>query len=166
MFSLKVNEQVLWLLLAVATGVFGFFHGSRTATTAASLTHSNVVNRSLAAQAELAEKNRELEYKLGLSANAAAEAYEKGKTDAKQKEQRLVADLRSGAVRMRKLWETCEASKLPRASSGAGELDAGTRDREESAARIVRAAAECDARIRSLQQVLNTDREILNDTKD
>src|SRR5690606_1022023 len=55
---------------------------------------------------------------------------------------RTVADLRAGNLRLQERWRGCQ---LPGATGASGEPDAASRDREESAARAVRAAAECDA---------------------
>ena len=70
---------------------------------------------------------------------------------------RTVADLRSGNLRLQERWRSCAAS-LPGPGGAAGQPDAAADDRSESAGRIVRAAAECDAQVLGLQGVIRADR--------
>ena len=89
---------------------------------------------------------------------AIAEAHEQDKRNAEAAYQRDVADLRAGNVRLQNRWRGCVATSEAIAS-GAAEPDAAARDREESAARIVRAAREADDCIKRLQDVIRSDRE-------
>ena len=91
--------------------------------------------------------------------NAVSAAYEKGKNDAEAAAKRTIADLRSGTVVMRERWTACKASAdLPTAAAGPSEPDATAADREQSAGRIVQAAAQCDAQVRGLQELLRLER--------
>lgn len=91
--------------------------------------------------------------------NAVSAAYEKGKHDAEQNSKRVVADLRAGNLVLRDRWTSCQASSdLPRPAANTGESDAGTADRDESAGRIVQAAAQCDAQVKGLQELLRLER--------
>ena len=92
------------------------------------------------------------EYELALAANAAAESYEKGKKDAENESQKTVADLLDGSLRLQNRWAGCEADRMSEAATTAGKLNAATRDRAESASRIIAAAAACDAKDRAWQQ--------------
>lgn len=83
--------------------------------------------------------------------------YERDKMAAKDEYERTVACLRAGGCGLQKRW-SCPAG-VPQAAAGAGEPDAAERDRQESAARIVRAADECDSQVNGLQAVILTDRE-------
>ena len=85
-----------------------------------------------------------------------ATTYEQEKIDAQAAADRVVADLRADNLRLSKRWAGCPA--VPEAAATAGEPDAAADDRIESAARIVRAAAECDAQVRGLQAVILADR--------
>lgn len=88
-------------------------------------------------------------------------AYEKGKKDAEAIGVAVVNDLRNGNLRLRDRWQGCEADlagRLPETGYAPGQFDATPRDREESAGRIVRAAAECDAQVIQLQNVLLEER--------
>ncbi len=91
--------------------------------------------------------------------NAVSAAYEKGKNDAEAAAKRTIADLRNGTVVMRERWTACKASAdLPTAAAGPSEPDATAADREQSAGRIVQAAAQCDAQVRGLQELLRLER--------
>lgn len=84
-----------------------------------------------------------------------AAKYEQEKADAQAAADSTIADLRAGTVRLQRRWQGCEtAARVPIAPAGAGEPDGGTADRIESAGRIVRAAAECDAHVRGLQSAI------------
>ena len=101
------------------------------------------------------------EYELALSANAAAQSYEQGKTDAQVTSDRVVAGLRDGTLRLRDRWQGCEASRsalVSQAAASAGELDAVAADRAASAGRAIAAAAACDAHVRGLQALLSAER--------
>ncbi len=103
---------------------------------------------------EFADAARQVEQAHAKALAAVAEQYEQDKRDAEQKAASVAADLRSGAVRLQKRWGQCETGRLSSAAASAVELDAARRDREESAGRIVSAAAHCDAQVRRLQDAL------------
>ena len=97
---------------------------------------------------------------LAAAQNAVSAAYEKGKSDAEATAKRTVADLRAGNLVLRDRWASCQASVgLSRSTTNPSEPDAGTTDRNESAGRIVQAAAQCDAQVRGLQQLLILERQ-------
>lgn len=91
-------------------------------------------------------------------ANAIAAQYEQDKIHAEADAKRVVADLRTGNLRLRSMWEGCQA-RLPQADGSPGEPDASSDDRAESAGRIVRAADEADAQIKGLQDFIRSERE-------
>ncbi|MBV6687342.1 hypothetical protein KV692_05470 [Xanthomonas euvesicatoria pv. physalidis] len=70
----------------------------------------------------------------------------------------VVADLRSGALKLRDGWASCETQRLAEASAGARERDAGTQRREEFAGRIVRIGRDADDQLRACQAVVLADR--------
>jgi acyl-CoA synthetase (AMP-forming)/AMP-acid ligase II len=86
---------------------------------------------------------------------AIAKQYEQDKTDAEDRASKLAADLRAERVRLRPEWR-CEVPSTP---ASAGKPDAAADDRSESAARVVRAAADADDQIRALQATLKAERE-------
>ena len=86
---------------------------------------------------------------------AAIEAqHQKELEEAKHAQDRTIADLRAGALKLRKHWAGCETDRLSAAAAGAAEPDEAAELRRTSAARIVRAADECDAQVRGLQRVV------------
>ena len=91
--------------------------------------------------------------------DAVAQQYEKDKADAKATSDRVVADLRSGAIRLRDRWSTQVLAGKAAVAASAGKPDAAADDRAASAGRIVRAAADADAQIRALQATLTKERQ-------
>lgn len=80
---------------------------------------------------------------------------------ARATQDRVIADLRAGRERLRQHWQGCPAAaarNVPEAAAGAAGTDAGAADRAESAGRIVRFAAECDAQVKALQNILTLER--------
>lgn len=113
-------------------------------------------------EAEQDAKDEAARYKdaLATAQNAVSAAYEKGKRDAEDTAKSTVAGLRAGNLVLRDRWASCQASVgVPRPATNTGEPDAGTADRNESAGRIVQAAAQCDAQVRGLQQLLILERQ-------
>ena len=86
-----------------------------------------------------------------------AAKYEQEKTDAQAAADRTIADLRAGNVRLQNRWAGCPA--VPQAPATSGQPDGAADDRIESAGRVIRAAAECDAKIRGLQALVMADRQ-------
>ena len=125
----------------------------------------NKYNKHLAddreAEAKAAEVARKQEQDLADALQDVSTAYEKGKKDAEAISAAVVTDLRSGNLRLRDRWQGCEADlagRMPQTPPLAGQPDAASRDRDESAGRIVRAAAKCDAHVIQLQNVLLEER--------
>lgn len=83
-----------------------------------------------------------------------AQQYEQDKARAEADSKRLAADLRAERVRLRPEWRC-----VPQAAAGTREPDAAADDRAASASRVVRAAAEADAQIRQLQEILRAERQ-------
>lgn len=105
----------------------------------------------IAQTAALAQaRKREREWQA--QADAIAAKYEEDRADAEETHRAVVADLERGAVRLRAHWQGCQATAaLSAAAAAAAGTDDADKLRAESAGRIVRAGAECDARIRGLQ---------------
>lgn len=88
-----------------------------------------------------------------------AEQYEKEKARVRTENDKLVADLRAGTVRLHERWQAERATRdLAGAVARAAEPDAAERDRQDSAARIIAAGDYCDAQVRGLQEVVRKDR--------
>lgn len=91
-------------------------------------------------------------------AEAVATQYEQEKADAESKGAAVADGLRSRAIRLQDRWAGCEARVSDLATSP-GQSDGAADDRADSAGRIVRAAAHCDAQVRGLQALILSDRE-------
>lgn len=78
--------------------------------------------------------------------------------DAESKGAAVADGLRAGNLRLQQRWAGCEARVSDLAASS-GPVDDRTDDRADSAGRIVRAAAACDAQVRGLQALVRADRE-------
>jgi hypothetical protein len=91
-------------------------------------------------------------------AEAVATQYEQEKADAESKGAAVADDLRAGNLRLQQRWAGCEA-RVSDLAAAPGEPDGAADDRADSAGRIVRAAAACDAQVRGLQALIRSDRE-------
>ncbi|HDS1128095.1 TPA: endopeptidase [Stenotrophomonas maltophilia] len=108
------------------------------------------------ARAQLSEVGRTLAQERAntTAANRLAAQYEKERVDAQAVSDRVVADLRSGNVRLHQRWQAAVAtSQLSAAAAAAAQSDGRTDDRIESAGRAIGAAAQCDAQVRGLQEL-------------
>ncbi len=91
-------------------------------------------------------------------AEAVATQYEQEKADAESKGAAVADGLRSRALRLQDRWAGCEA-RVSDLAAASGQPDGAPDDRADSAGRIVRAAAACDAQVRGLQALIRSDRE-------
>jgi uncharacterized protein HemX len=157
-----VNAVAALLVVVAIAGGVGYWQGSKHAKTAAELAMAEHLAADRKAESDHRNEVRQLEQILAAAQADVSEAYEKGKKDAETTGAAVTADLRAGNLRLQQRWTSCETQRLSDAAAAAGELDAATRDREESAGRIVRAAAQCDAQVRGLQELLILEREQLN----
>ena len=112
-----------------------------------------------AAQVEASEAARQQEQDNAKAANQVAAAYEKGKQDAELAAERVADGLRTGNLRLRSMWQGCEARRVPSPDGAPSEPDAATDDRNEGASNLVRAAIQCDAQVIGLQQFILSERQ-------
>lgn len=91
-------------------------------------------------------------------AEAVATQYEQEKADAESKGAAVADGLRAGNLRLQQRWAGCEA-RMSGITASSGQPDGAADDRADSAGRIVRAAAACDAQVRGLQALIRSDRE-------
>lgn len=90
---------------------------------------------------------------------AIAQTYEKERADAQRQSQAVADGLRAGSISLRDHWRGCETGRVSAIGAAVAERDAAAADREASAGRIVQAAAEADAQIRALQDIVRADRQ-------
>lgn len=156
---------ILALILAAilglgGAGVAGYNKGKTDAERVAKIDMEKHLGEDREAERLATEVANRQKDELAAAQNAVSAAYEKGKKDAEATAKRTVADLRAGNLVLRDRWASCQASAdLPRAAANSSEPDAGTADRNESAGRIIQAAAQCDAQVRGLQQLLILERQ-------
>lgn len=93
-------------------------------------------------------------------AEAVAIQYEQERGDAESKGAAVADGLRAGNLRLQQRWAGCEA-RVPDLAAASGQPDGAANDRADSAGRIVRAAAACDAQVRGLQALILADREVV-----
>lgn len=157
--SLYRIGTIVFGVLAVALLIACLFLKDRA--TRATVRADAASRRAEASEAELkaVSKARDQEREAAKRANAIAARYEQEKIDAEAAAKRTADDLRAGNLRLRRLWEGCQAERVPDANGASGEPDAAADDRAESAGRIVRAADEADAQIRALQEFIRAERQ-------
>lgn len=159
---LAAIKLAAFLLLILAAYLYGRADGKeagRRAVEAVELKQAKAETETAKANQQAAQDAAE-RYRIKAESNEAlANNYLGLLNDANRKGDKLASDLRTGDVRFRKLWAECQAVPAPgNPASGIGGVDAGTDDRAASAGRIVRAAAACDAQVRSLQAQVACDR--------
>lgn len=149
----RIYAAAALLLMALSFAAGWSWRGTRAdaASNKAALAQSKA---EIAAQTDA----RTTEHASAQRANEIAEIYERGKQDAQDTANRIAADLRAGNLKLRDAWAGCETQRLSDVAASASYIDAGADDRAASASRIVRAAAEADAKIRGLQAVIRSDR--------
>jgi len=161
-----VNLSLILALILAAmlglggAGAAGYYKGKADAERAAKIAMSEHLAEDREAERAATETANRYKDALTTAQNAVSAAYEKGKADAEANAKRVVADLRAGNLVLRDRWTSCQASSgLPRPTPDTSEPDARTADRDESAGRIVQAAAQCDAQVKGLQSLLRLERQ-------
>lgn len=149
------------LALAIAGGL-GYWRGSAVANTAAELVMTKHLSVDREAENAQLERVRVLNNALTEAEARIAEAFEEGKRNAERAGEKTAAELRAGVISLQHRWSGCQASRMSDSASSASKLEAAARDREESAGRIVAAAASCDAHVLGLQQAYESVREQIN----
>lgn len=149
--------HLLALVLAFGAGAWvGYQPGSGQAAKARQA--MAFMERDAAQQVAIAEQMaREAEHRHAADMARIGLEHQEALKNAQAGYDRTVADLRSGNLRLQERWRSC-AANLPNAGGAGSGADAAADDRSESAARIVRAAAECDAQVIGLQNVIRADR--------
>lgn len=106
-----------------------------------------------------AEALRLSQYQAQANQLAAADAaHQKDMSDAQARADRVVADLRTGTLRLRDEWATARATAAVQSAAGASQPDAAAELRATGARDLVLAGAQCDSTITALQRALTADR--------
>lgn len=148
------------LVLSVFTAVAGFFAAKYHYSMSCDLRVSKIELQIEKDTNAHNDKITDLERGLVSAQNEVSKAYLQGKQDAEESKNRVITELRSGNIRLRNRWQTCAARKVPETTPDPARATPTAADREESAGRIVRAAALCDAQVRGLQKLLTTQRSL------
>jgi hypothetical protein len=156
-FGWKLAIALSIAVLCAAIGAYAGYRFEANASDARMATH---LAADRAAEAKAQEKARGQENELAAAQAKISSEYERGKKDAEDAQNRTIASLNAGTLRLQSRWSACEASRVSNAAGAASELDAITRDRNESAARIIGYAAACDKQVTGLQDLLISERSI------
>lgn len=160
--------QIAALVLAMCltgglAGAIGYFHGVSVEGDRADAEMSQHLAADRAAEAAAATRTIATNNAITDAVNTAAkDAYKKGYQDAEAARARTVADLRSGNLQLRDHWAGCETQRLTDSAAARAAAEQSARDREESAGRIVQAAAQCDAQVIGLQRAYNDAKAIID----
>lgn len=158
---LAIGAAVVALLWWAAVAPRIALSEERAAHAATKADHAEAEAVAAGAIARFEQQAREMEHRHAADMERIGREHLEQLTNAQAESDRLVADLRAGTVRLQERWRGCGASTdVPDPLAGTAAPDAAAIDREESASRIVRAAAECDAQVRGLQAVIRADREM------
>jgi len=144
----------LWIGAALALFAGGAYIGHDYTAAKAKVAMQTHLAADRKAEADAVDRVRKAEKATADALAKISDSYEKGKKDAQSDYEKTVADLHTGTLRLQSRWATCETGRVSNAAAAARELDAITRDREESAARVVLAAATCDRQVKGLQDLL------------
>lgn len=162
-----LTAPIMYALLAalVATGGFAAWQTyqlsqERSAHKTTKLDHAEVLSKLAELSRKALEEARARERQHSETMARIGATHQQELTRVQEEYDRLVGDLRTGLVRLQNRWAGCPAATgVPGTGASGSGADAGARDREASAGRIVRAAAECDAQVRGLQSIIRADRE-------
>ena len=106
-------------------------------------------------KAQAAEHAQAVERAIVVAVGEVAAAFEEELRNAKDRSDSVIADLRSGNLRLQDRWTACEADRVSDTPLPSTSVDAAPEDRATGAGRIVRAAADCDAQVRGLQDYVS-----------
>ncbi|MDR2208842.1 MAG: hypothetical protein LBE22_07730 [Azoarcus sp.] len=158
------NSLTLKIVCITLAGVFlfGLFVGIQMGDKRVSKIEAQWEKERAKLATELAEENKialTRERELTKQFTAAVSVFEEEKNESIIKSEKVIADLRGDALRLRRQWAGCETSRLSATATSATVINDGADDRAESAGRIVRVAAECDAQVKGLQEILRVERQ-------
>lgn len=144
------------LLLLVSGATVSYLCGDAAGAARVQATFNRHLAADTKAELEARDKADKVEKALADASETAGASYERGKRDAETEQALVVAGLRAGTTRLQRQWAGCETQRLSDATASSALADAAARNREESAGRIVRAAAACDAQVTGLQSLVGS----------
>ena len=122
----------------------------------ADLAESRQAAKQALAETKAVESARETEHEQADKLAAIGAKHEEDRAAATSVADAVVAGVRSGDLRLRDGWASCETQRLSEASAAAIERDAATERRAEFAAAVVRVGAEADSQLAACQAVVLT----------
>lgn len=140
----------IYLLLGVIAGL-GVFAGIQTYRLLR--LQLTVEKDRTAAATELAKAKEDLRVAqegISNSLNAVSAAYERGKQDGAQYQGSILDAFSSGDIKLQPRWQCPTVARVPASTGSPGESESAKREREESAARAIAAAHDCDLQNASL----------------
>ena len=125
----------------------------------ADLAESRQEVRTLTGQVEAVQGARALEQNKGQELARIGAKHEEDREAAAAAPAAVVAGVRSGELRLRDGWASCETQRLSDAAAAAAERDEAAQRRAEFAGAVVRVGRDADDQIRALQAVIRAYRE-------
>lgn len=142
---------------ALWTGLV-FWAGSTFTGRGADLTASTKETAQATAVVDQVNQTRGTEHQQAANMATIGAKHEEDRAAAPAVADAVVADLRSGALRLRNDLAACHTDLLSQTTAGALERDAATQRREEFAGRVVRIGRDADDQLRACQAVVAADR--------
>ena len=145
-----------YLISALLMFVAGFMIGREWRDRSADLAESRQAAQQAQAETKAVESARAAEHEQADKLAEIGETHEQARAAAPSVADAVVAGVRSGDLRLRDGWASCETQRLSEASAAAIERDAATERRAEFAAAVVRVGAEADSQLAACQAVVLT----------
>ncbi|WP_312327914.1 hypothetical protein [Stenotrophomonas sp.] len=146
------------LYIAIALVILAFWAGWEWRDRSADLTAANADLKQAAGVVDQVNDTRVIERAQAQDVAAIGVKHEEDRTAAASVPAAVAAELRSGQLRLRDGWASCETQRLSDASAAAFERDAAAKRRADFAGAVVRAGRDADDQLRACQAVIAADR--------
>lgn len=150
-----------YLVITISLAAVSFWLGWEWRDRSADLSVSLIETKQAAAAVEQVQGARAVEHRQADTMAVIGAKHEEDRAAAPAVADSVVADLRTGDLRLRDGWANCETQRLSDAAAAAIERDAATERRAEFAGAIVRAGRDADDQLRACQAVVVADRATL-----
>lgn len=148
----------LYALLAAAALGLSFWAGWEWRDRSADLTVANADLKQAVAVVDQVNDTRAIEHTQAQDVAVIGVKHEEDRTAAATVPAAVAAELRSGQLRLRDGWASCETRRLSDASAAAFERDAAAQRRADFAGAVVRAGRDADDQLRACHAVIDADR--------
>lgn len=150
------------LHIAIALVILAFWAGWEWCDRSADLTRANADLQQAVAVVDQVNDTRAIEHTQVRDVAVIGVKHEEDRTAAATVPAAVVAELRSGQLRLRDGWASCETQRLSDASAAAFERDAAAQRRADFAGAVVRAGRDADDQLRSCHAVIAADRGVVS----